>query len=37
MMSLADSGDLQGGVAPLFHRGASDIRRLVIGRAISSE
>jgi hypothetical protein len=37
MMSLADLGDLQGGVAPLFPRVASDIQRLVIGRAIASE
>ena len=37
MMSLADSGDLQGGIAPLFERAASDIQRLVIGRAIANE
>jgi hypothetical protein len=37
MMSLAGSGDLQGGVAPLFERTASDIQRLAIGRAIASE
>jgi hypothetical protein len=37
MMSLADSGDMQGGIAPLFKRVESDIQRLVIGRAIASE
>ncbi len=37
MMSLAESGDIQGGVAPLFQRAASDIQRLVIGRAIANE
>jgi hypothetical protein len=32
-------GDFQGGVAPLIDRaeGASDIQRLVIGRAIATE
>jgi hypothetical protein len=38
MSSRPDSGDFQGGVAPLIPRdeGASDIQRLVIGRAIAS-
>jgi hypothetical protein len=39
MSSRPLSGDLQGGVAPLFHRveGASDIQRMLIGRTIASE
>jgi hypothetical protein len=37
MMALAVLGDIQGGVAPLFDQLASDIQRLVIGRAIANE
>jgi hypothetical protein len=37
MMSLAGLGDIQGGAAPLFECAASDIQRLVIGRAIANE
>jgi hypothetical protein len=33
------SGDLQGGIAPLFDRveGVSDIQRMLIGRTIAGE
>jgi len=36
MARRADLGDVQGGVAPLFvsAEGASDIQRMVIGRAL---
>jgi hypothetical protein len=37
MSRRADSGDLQGGTAPLFLRAAGDIARLVIGRASANE
>jgi hypothetical protein len=38
MSSRPDPGDFQGGAAPLIQRveGASDIQRMVIGRAIVS-